>query len=70
MATFAAADMIKLGNNVIHFYTYGSPRVGDPSFVSWMELNFGMKPRFRVTHGRDPVPHLPPYETNFRHITN
>jgi hypothetical protein len=39
------------------FYTFGSPRVGDVNFVSFMSGLFsGLK--VRVTHGRDPVPHL------------
>lgn len=41
------------------FYTFGSPRVGDQKFFSWMSTIYNLDSRFRITHGHDPVPHLP-----------
>ncbi len=37
-------------------YVYGSPRVGDQEFVDLLEG----RPLWRVEHGRDPVPMVPP----------
>ena len=47
-------------------YTYGSPRVGDSIYSSFMTLVLS---HFRVTHARDIVPHVPPTEMGFFHST-
>lgn len=68
MATHAIAHLHAEGIEVSHFYTFGSPRVGDPKFVKWFEGMYRFTERARVTHGRDPVPHLPPLEFSFLHV--
>lgn len=47
-------------------YTYGSPRVGDSLYSSFMTLVLN---HVRVTHDRDIVPHVPPTEMGFFHGT-
>ncbi|MEL6712479.1 MAG: lipase family protein [Planctomycetota bacterium] len=43
-------------------YTFGAPRVGDEAFSETLR-----GPLFRVVHGRDPVPGVPPRRWGFRH---
>ncbi|MEO1699573.1 MAG: lipase family protein, partial [Planctomycetota bacterium] len=43
-------------------YTFGAPRVGDEAFGRTLR-----GPMFRVVHGRDPVPCVPPRRWGFRH---
>lgn len=48
-------------------YTYGLPRVGNDMFVKhFVRIN---QPSWRLTHWRDPVPHLPVRAMGFEHIT-
>lgn len=48
--------------------TYGSPRVGDKMFSKWFQEIYPNSFHPRVTHGKDPVPHLPPKDWAFEHI--
>jgi hypothetical protein len=48
-------------------YTFGQPRVGNSAFATWAASTLGRSPHFRVTHRRDPVPHLPLEVMGFRH---
>jgi len=50
-------------------YTYGQPRVGNQAFHDFYNDN---SPRvtWRLTHWRDPVPHLPLQSMGFSHIGN
>ena len=59
LATHAAAHLLSQGINVDMLYTFGSPRVGDNKFSTWFDALL-KNTKVRVTHGRDPVPHLPP----------
>lgn len=54
---------------VNEFYNFGSPRVGDAKFTAWFNNQYGVD-RFkaRVTHHRDPVPHLPFQDWAFLHV--
>ena len=45
--------------NLSAVYTYGTPRVGNPSWAAAFASALPGIPAFRVTHFRDPVPHLP-----------
>jgi pimeloyl-ACP methyl ester carboxylesterase len=69
VATHAAAYLLNSKIAVSELYTFGSPRVGDPKFAEWFSQAFGAQ-RFkaRVTHKRDPVPHLPNLDWGFQHI--
>lgn len=65
MAVLAAFDLAKQGFEVLDVITFGAPRVGQRQFAYLFKL--GVKNYWRVTHGRDPVPHVPPEAINFRH---
>eukprot|EP00756_Hemistasia_phaeocysticola_P057362 Hpha_TRINITY_DN33983_c0_g1::TRINITY_DN33983_c0_g1_i1::g.69420::m.69420 len=48
-------------------YTFGSPRVGNQKFVDWwVSKNINT---VRYVDGNDLVPHVPPAELGFRHVT-
>ena len=74
LATHAAADLTFVYNKAnatapgIKLTTFGSPRVGDKVFSSW--LNGQLTSSWRMTHYCDPVPHLPPtvHEINWHHV--
>ena len=66
LAVHAALDLTKNGLSVSKLYTYGAPRVGDTKFSLWFS-SFYKGESYRVTHGRDPVPHLAPSEWGFTH---
>eukprot|EP00928_Gymnodinium_smaydae_P055639 TRINITY_DN39135_c0_g1_i2.p2 TRINITY_DN39135_c0_g1~~TRINITY_DN39135_c0_g1_i2.p2 ORF type:complete len:307 (-),score=48.28 TRINITY_DN39135_c0_g1_i2:133-1053(-) len=59
VATLAAMSLEVRGWHVAEAYTFGMPRTGDDNFAR--ALTHQLRGRFfRVTHGLDPVPHLPP----------
>lgn len=56
-ATHCAIHLHTHGLTVDHIYTVGQPRVGNDAFANFYDrLGFD---HWRVTHHRDPVPHLP-----------
>lgn len=67
IAVHAAIDMVSINIPVAVLYTYGAPRVGDSKFSQWFESFTKIPNKYRVTHGRDPVPHLPPEDWGFIH---
>lgn len=70
LATLFAYDLTTLKQEfpIKTLYTYGSPRVGNPSFVhSFESYNI---PSFRVTHHYDMVPHVPEELLGYLHISN
>jgi predicted lipase len=68
LATHAALSLANQKMPVSILYTYGSPRVGDQKFSEWYDYQINTSNKFRVTHGHDPVPHLPPHDFGFNHI--
>lgn len=66
MAAHCAADLRNLGYNPKTVYSYGMPRVGNQAFEQWYVSK--LAGTFRVTHRKDPVPHLPPENWNFHHM--
>jgi hypothetical protein len=48
-------------------YTYGSPRVGNLAFVTFVTNQAGAE--YRVTHADDPVPRVPPIVFSYRHTS-
>lgn len=70
LATHAAIQLLSENIPVDQFYTFGSPRVGDNKFSTWFDSYLKTNNRFRVTHGRDPVPHLPPADFGFTHVSH
>ncbi|ETO06965.1 hypothetical protein RFI_30425 [Reticulomyxa filosa] len=47
-------------------YTYGQPRVGNQQFANYYNSN--IKIHYRVTHRKDPVPHVPTEDMGFYHM--
>lgn len=68
LATHAAISLQAKKIKVFQLYTFGSPRVGDVKFSEWFQKYLPDTDKFRVTHGHDPVPHLPPHNFGFNHI--
>jgi len=72
LATLAAADLHGLRKfQVDQLWTFGSPRVGDQLFVTWLVNVVFAQARvqhWRVTHAHDPIVHLPTERMGFRHV--
>lgn len=66
VATLAAA-YLRAGGHSADLYTYGSPRVGNLAFASYVTNQAGAE--YRVTHADDPVPRLPPILFGYRHTS-
>jgi hypothetical protein len=66
VATLAAAYLRKAGLPV-DLYTYGSPRVGNDKFATYVSEQAGSE--YRLTHINDAVPKLPPMFLGYRHTT-
>lgn len=54
--------------NIIHFYTFGSPRIGNKNFVN--SISQFKEEQFRITHYYDIVPHLPEEILDYIHVPN
>ena len=67
LSTHAVADLIHNGIHVDQYYSLGSPRVGDKKFEEWFTKIWGNRFKARITHHRDPVPHLPYELWGFHH---
>ncbi|KAG5497695.1 hypothetical protein JKF63_03961 [Porcisia hertigi] len=52
----------------LDLYTFGEPRVGNREFANWSASVLENGRQFRVTHARDPVPHVPPMCWGFTHV--
>jgi predicted lipase len=57
----------KAGVKVDEFITYGSPRVGDDKFSSFL-VDYHPETKHRLSHSHDPVPHLPLAAQGFKHV--
>lgn len=57
--SLAMIDLSAEGWNIAESYDFGKPRTGDSDFASLFTTMFKGR-TWRVTHSRDPVPHLPP----------
>jgi len=70
IATFAFVDLYEIIGRIDYFYTFGSPRVGNQNFANYLNSKtyFGNGFKARITHHRDPVPHLPLESMDFLHI--
>ncbi|UPK93638.1 hypothetical protein LCI18_004573 [Fusarium solani-melongenae] len=66
VATLGAADLRSKGTPV-DIFTFGAPRVGNAALSAFITAQAGGE--FRVTHGRDPVPRLPPIVFGYRHTS-
>ena len=68
MSTLAVADLLHQGLHVDEYYSFGSPRVGDKKFYEWFDRVWGKRFKARITHHKDPVPHLPFELWGFHHL--
>lgn len=68
LATLAAIDIQRYFGPVDEFYTYGSPRVGNREFATFTNGFVTGNFNSRITHNRDPVPHLPFQNLGFYHV--
>ncbi|KAM0335621.1 hypothetical protein ACHAQA_000670 [Verticillium albo-atrum] len=67
VATIAAAYLRAKESVPVVLYTYGSPRVGNDRFAAFVDAQAGAE--YRLTHGADPVPRLPPIILGYRHTS-
>ena len=67
MAYFGYLDICEALGNVDLLYTYGTPRVGNLAFANYFQGKNCGGDKIRVTHDRDPVPHVPPSLFGFYH---
>lgn len=69
LATFAALDIkpVLSPKTDLSFYTFGSPRPGNDQFSDFVMTHFPDGDYSRVTHLRDPVPHVPSKNFGYKH---
>lgn len=67
VSILAAMDIITHVTQDVTVYNFGEPRVGDPTFAAWAAGRIPGGKQYRVTHERDPVPHVPPMALGFLH---
>jgi len=63
----AAMDVVTHISSDVSVYNFGEPRVGTSAFSQWASGRLPAGKQFRVTHKRDPVPHVPPMLLDFLH---
>lgn len=69
LSTITALDIAEeLGYSNISMINFGSPRVGNSDYVAIFQQY--LKDYYRITHGSDPIPRLPPTLLGFSHIGN
>jgi len=67
LATLCALDIFVKGAIEPQFvYTFGQPRVGNYEFYQYYASNIHQ--HFRVTHRKDPVPHIPAESFGYHHV--
>lgn len=69
LATISSLDIAEtIGNITITMVNLGSPRIGNKEYT--ILFNHSIKKYYRITHGKDPVVHLPPMIFGYYHISN
>ena len=68
IATLAYVDLYAAFGSVDYLYTFGSPRVGNDQFASYVSQQLDQGFKARITHYEDLIPHLPFYDWGFTHI--
>ncbi|PVH73391.1 lipase-like protein [Cadophora sp. DSE1049] len=66
VGTLAGAEMRSMGIDA-DVYSYGSPRVGNTAFASFVTAQEGVN--YRMTHENDPVPQIPPSWIGYEHTS-
>merc|ERR1711998_226051 len=68
MAVLAALDFAFVyGFPVSMVMTFGQPRLGNQAFATYYK-DSSVWPTWRITHWRDPVPHIPTANMGFYHV--
>ena len=65
LATHAGMFLLKNGYSGVSMINFGQPRVGDDTYASFATNTWGNG--WRMTHCKDPVPHLPEELMGFKH---
>ena len=71
LAAHATAALIVNGHRVHKSYLYGLYRIGNRQFSQWLDKVYmdqsesGKGKIIRITHHKDPVPHLPPSSAGY-----
>merc|ERR1711976_1125310 len=73
MNSLAMIELTDAGWVIEESYDFGKPRTGDSNFAATHKRLFQDKPVWRVTHGEDPVPQVPPTDLldlkwQFQHV--
>ncbi|KAN0094055.1 alpha/beta-hydrolase [Hyaloscypha variabilis] len=69
IATLAGAELRSL-NCTADIYTFGSPRVGNTAFATFVTSQAPLLGQnYRMTHENDPVPQLPPTWVDYEHTS-
>lgn len=69
LAVLCATQFARVENvTVVGVYTFGASRVGNAEFHAFYSQ--GTHTSWRVTHWKDPVPHLPMTSLGFHHVPN
>ena len=66
LAVLCVAELTYLGYNIDSSYNYGQPRSGNEAFEMWYKET--VTGTYRLTHHKDPVPHMVPMATGFHHM--
>ncbi|KRX00063.1 hypothetical protein PPERSA_07260 [Pseudocohnilembus persalinus] len=66
LSVFNAMDLIENGITDFVWYNFGQPRIGNQAVVDYIQNNLTNR-LMRVTHHKDPVPHVPPKSFGFFH---
>lgn len=67
VAQLAMFDLAGDGYRIVRSYVFGSPRVGNQAWAMAFQARLAGTEVYLVTHGRDPVPHLPLASFGFTH---
>lgn len=69
VATLAGTEFRSM-NYTADIYTFGSPRVGNTAFATFVTSQAPLLGQnYRMTHENDPVPQLPPTRVDYEHTS-
>jgi hypothetical protein len=71
LAAICSAHLVARGVRLTT-YTYGEPRISNPAFADWLDLNFNTRSLatsryLRTTHADDGIVTQPPISNGYRH---
>lgn len=68
LAVISSVELQHQTKKVSELYNYGTPRVGNKNFASYVDT--AIPTRYRIVYNGDLVPHVPFLELGFRHNAN